>query len=106
MPRSFTSRCAMLTSDRTTSAACHNHTKDTASVSLELQPDVLISELLGLGPQHRHPLSAADAGLIANGDEAVGEIEVVFAQDLDGHHEEVDVVENQRPTCSVGFFGL
>lgn len=81
------------------------------SMRLLLQPrplpgDILVGEPARLGAQHVCDFLARHVNLVADGHEAVGEVEVVVAHESEGHHVVVDVVEDEGATVAVGGFGL
>ena len=73
-------------------------------ILFKLSANVIFSEPPGLGPQHARDLSLAHANLIANWNQTASKIHIVLLQELDRHHEIVDIVENKRTSSSIRFF--
>lgn len=72
----------------------------------KLLANVLLGELPHLGAQHVGNLLFGHVDLIADWNEAVGKIQIIFAQQPDGHHVVIDVVKDERASLGVRILGL
>ena len=68
--------------------------------------DIFFSEPPRLRPKHVRKLNLAHANLVSDRHKAGGKIHVVLLQELDRHHEPVDVVEDKGSPASICFFRL
>lgn len=69
---------------------------------MKLDLDFLLREPTGLCPQHRRDLIQVHSDLVAHWNKTLGKIPVVFLQQLHGHHDVVDITEDQRVFPGVG----
>ncbi len=73
---------------------------------LKPPPYLLLSKPPRLSPQHIRNLSLTHTNLVANGEKPSSKIRIVFLQELDRHHEIVDIVKHKRtagPICFLRF---
>lgn len=72
----------------------------------ELLLDLFLAEPPRVPLQHGSTLLQRHVDLVADGDEALGEVLVVTHHEPDGDHEIVDVVEDERVLSAVGLLVL
>jgi hypothetical protein len=64
----------------------------------KLSANVIFSEPPGFGPQHIRDFSLAHTDLATNWNKTASQIHIVLLQELDRHHEIVDIIEHKRPS--------